>query len=83
MTEARLLSLEKFHDSWTITNLPGAPISQTQTPQTPQSLLKLDYDRTRLLEFMTTTLTATPFAVAEHGWSGWFVDPSAPRCCYC
>ncbi len=55
------------------------PISQAQTSQAPQSLLKLDYDRGRLLDFMTSTLTATPFAVAEHGWSKWFVKPSAEK----
>ena len=80
--EARLLCVEKpllvdpSRETWLITNGSGVPVSQAQVPTAPPSLSAPNPDNvTRpLVHYLTTEIANGMFAVAEHGWSKWFVE---------
>ena len=82
--EARLLCLEKRDNStmvsdgrsWLITNGTGVAISQAHILTAPTPLCTATGDSLRLIEFLTTAMAESVFAVAEPGWSEWFVEKS-------
>ena len=81
--EARLLCLEKrnltnFHDppTWIIKNGAGVAISQENILTAPTSLCTATEDSLRLIEYLTVAMAERVFAVAEPGWSEWFVEKS-------
>ena len=81
MMEARLLCLEERltagdHNRrvWSIVNGIGVPISQAQIPTAPRPLFAAaDNTKEALLHYLTAEMAQPMFAVAEPGWTEWFV----------
>lgn len=79
--EVRLLCLEErliagYHNcrTWSIVNGIGVPISQAQIPTAPLPLFAAEDDTKRALSnYLTAEMAQPVFAVAEPGWTEWFV----------
>ena len=78
--EARLLCLEGTRTpgvwnsyTWSMANGTGVTISQGQIPTAPPPIFAPDKNRRDLINYLTAQMTQYSFAVAEPGWSKWFV----------